>query len=86
METFKVAASSNPKSVAGAITAVIEQDGEVELLAIGANAVNQSVKAIAIARGHVVPEGIELVTIVAFSKTEIDGNEKTAIKFLVEAR
>ena len=85
MEILRVASSSNPKSVAGAIAAVLEHDSRVELLAVGAGAVNQTVKAIAVARGYEAPKGIELVTMVAFSKIEIDRNEKTAIKFIVEA-
>lgn len=86
MEVLRVASSSNPKSVAGAIAAVLEHDKRVELLAVGAGAVNQTVKAVAVTRGYVAPKGIELVTIIAFAKIEIDGNEKTAIKFIVEAR
>ena len=86
MEILRVASSSNPKSVAGAIAAVLEQDKQVELLAVGAGAVNQAVKSIAVTRGYVAPKGVELITMIAFAKIEIDGNEKTAIKFLVEAR
>ena len=86
METLRVASSSNPKSVAGAIAAVLEHDPKVELIAVGAGAVNQTVKAIAVTRGYVAPKGIDLVTVIAFAKIQIDGNEKTAIKFIVEAR
>jgi len=86
MEVLRVASSSNPKSVAGAIAAVLEHDNRVEPLAVGAGAVNQTVKAIAVTRGYVAPKGIELVALIAFAKIEIDGNEKTAIKFIVEAR
>ena len=86
MEVLRVASASNPKSVAGAIAAVLEHDSRVELLAVGAGAVNQTVKAIAVTRGYVAPKGVELITLIAFAKIEIDGNEKTAIKFTVEAR
>lgn len=86
MEVLRVASSSNPKSVAGAIAAVLEHDKKVELLAVGAGAVNQTVKAIAVTRGYVAPKGIDLITVIAFAKIQIDGNEKTAIKFIVEAR
>ena len=86
MEVLRVASSSNPKSVAGAIAAVLEHDSRVELLAVGAGAVNQTVKAIAVTRGYVAPKGVELVAVIAFAKIEIDGNEKTAIKFVVESR
>ena len=86
MEVLRVASTSNPKSVAGAIAAVLEHDAKVELLAVGAGAVNQTVKAIAVTRGYVAPKGIDLITVIAFAKSQIDGNEKTAIKFIVEAR
>ena len=86
MELLRVASTSNPKSVAGAIAAVLEHDPKVELLAVGAGAVNQTVKAIAVTRGYVAPKGVDLITIIAFAKIDIDGNEKTAIKFIVEAR
>ncbi|MDY6894502.1 MAG: stage V sporulation protein S [Thermotogota bacterium] len=86
MEVLKVAANSNPVAVAGALAAIIRDRGIAELQAIGAGAVNQAVKAIAIARGYVAPSGIDLVCIPAFSDVEIEGEERTAIKFLVKAR
>ncbi|MBI3997597.1 MAG: stage V sporulation protein S [Armatimonadetes bacterium] len=85
-EVLKVSADSKPKAVAGAVAAVLREKGVVELQAVGAGAVNQAVKAIAISRGFVAPNGIDLITIPAFTKVEIDGEERTAIKFLVEAR
>ncbi len=85
-EVLKVSATSKPKAVAGALAAVLRERGKVEMQAVGAGAVNQSVKAIAIARGFVAPNGIDLVAIPAFTKVEIEGEERTAIRFLVEAR
>lgn len=85
-EVLKVAADSKPKAVAGAVAAVLREKGMVELQAIGAGAVNQAVKAIAISRGFVAPNGIDLIMVPAFTKVIIDGEERTAIKFLVEAR
>lgn len=85
-EVLKVSADSKPKAVAGAVAAVLREKGMVELQAIGAGAVNQAVKAIAISRGFVAPNGIDLIAIPAFTKVEIDGEERTAIRFLVEAR
>jgi stage V sporulation protein S len=85
-EVLKVSADSKPKAVAGAIAAILREKGMVEMQAVGAGAVNQAVKAIAISRGFVAPNGIDLVAIPAFTKVEIDGEERTAIKFLVEAR
>lgn len=86
MEVLKVSANSQPKSVAGAIAAIVRTDQSVEMQTIGAGAVNQAVKSIAIARGYVAPNGIELITIPAFSQIEVDGEVKTSIKFIVEKR
>ncbi len=86
MEVLKVSAQSNPKSVAGALAAVLRENGSAELQAVGAGAVNQAVKAIAIARGFVAPNGIDLVAIPAFVEIQIDGEERTAIKFIVGPR
>jgi stage V sporulation protein S len=85
-EVLKVSADSKPKAVAGAIAAVLREKGMVEIQAVGAGAVNQAVKAIAISRGFVAPNGIDLITIPAFTKVQIEGEERTAIKFLIEAR
>lgn len=84
MQTLRVSAKSKPNTVAGAVAGVIRDDGSVEVQTVGAGALNQAVKAIAIARGFLVPSGIDLVCIPSFSNIEIDGNERTAIKFLVQ--
>ena len=86
MEVLKVSANSQPKSVAGALAAVIRDNNCAEIQAVGAGAVNQAVKAIAITRGFVAPNGIDLVAVPAFSEINIDGEEKTAIKFHVAPR
>jgi len=86
LEILKVSAGSNPKSVAGALAAVIREKNCAEIQAVGAGAVNQSIKAIAIARGYVAPNGINLVCVPAFSEIEIDGEERTAIRFIVQPR
>jgi len=86
MEVLKVSAHSNPKSVAGALAAVIREKGSAEIQAVGAGAVNQAVKAIAICRGFVAPNGIDLIAIPAFAEIIIDSEERTAIKFIVEPR
>ncbi len=86
MDVLKVSAKSNPNSVAGALAGVIREKGTVEMQAIGAGAINQAIKAIAIARGFVAPSGIELVCIPAFTDIIIDGEERTAIKLIVEPR
>lgn len=86
METLKVGTKSNPNSVAGALANVIRQSGSVEIQAIGAGALNQAIKGIAIARGFVAPSGKNLVCIPAFTDITIEGEERTAIKLIVEAR
>ncbi len=83
---LKVSAKSNPNAVAGAIAGIIRQNGPVELQVIGAGALNQAIKAIAIARGFVVASGIELVCIPAFQDVSIDGENRTAIRLRVEDR
>ena len=86
MDVLKVSAKSSPNSVAGALAGVIREKGGAELQAIGAGAVNQAVKAIAIARGFVAPSGVDLICIPAFTDIVIDGEERTAIKLIVGPR
>lgn len=87
MEVLKVSAKSNPNSVAGALAGVIRENGSAEMQAIGAGALNQAVKAVAIARGFVAaPHGVDLICIPAFTDIKIDGEERTAIKLIVEPR
>lgn len=86
MDVLKVSAKSDPNSVAGALAGVFREEGRAELQAVGAGALNQGVKAVAIARGYVAPSGIDLICIPAFTDIEIDGEERTAIKLIVEPR
>ena len=86
METLKVGTKSNPNSVAGALANVVRQSESVEIQAIGAGALNQAIKAIAIARGFVAQSGKNLVCIPAFTDIIIEGEERTAIKLIVEAK
>ncbi|HHV98567.1 MAG TPA: stage V sporulation protein S [Clostridiaceae bacterium] len=86
MDVLKVSAKSSPNSIAGALAGVIRERGTAEIQAIGAGALNQAVKAVAIARGFVAPSGLELICIPAFTDIQIDGEERTAIKLIVEPR
>jgi stage V sporulation protein S len=86
VEILKVSATSKPVSVAGAIAGVIRSQQRVEVQAIGAGAINQAVKAIAISRGYVAPGGIDLVCIPSFIDISIDGEERTGIRLLIESR
>ena len=86
MEILKVSSKSKPNSVAGALANVFREKGKVEIQAVGAGALNQAIKSIAIARGFVAPSGKDLVCIPAFSDISIDGEERTAIKLIVESK
>ena len=86
METIKVSSKSNPNSVAGAIANVFREKSSVEMQAIGAGALNQAIKAVAIARGFVAPSGKNIVIIPAFTNILIDNEERTAIKLIVEEK
>lgn len=86
MEVLKVAARSNPNSVAGALAGVLREKGGVEIQAVGAGALNQAIKAVAIARSFVAPSGLDIVCIPAFVDIQIDGQERTAVKLIIEAR
>lgn len=86
METLKVRSKSNPNSIAGALANVLKEKNTVEIQAIGAGALNQAIKAIAIARGFVAPSGKNLICIPAFTDIIIDGEERTAIKLIIETK
>ena len=83
MEVIKVSARSRSTAVAGAIAGVIRDQGYAEVQAIGASAVNQAVKAVAIARGYLQEDGIAIATIPVFVEVDIQGLERTAVKMVV---
>jgi len=85
-EILRVSAHSVPNAVAGALAGVRREQGSAEIQAIGAGAINQAVKAVAIARGFVAPGGMDLICIPAFADIMVNGEEKTAIKFIIEPR
>ena len=86
MEVLKISSKSNPNSVAGAIAGLVKENNKAEMQAIGAGALNQAIKGVAIARGFVAPSGKNLVCTPAFIDINIDGEERTAIKLIVEAK
>ncbi|MDO5707468.1 MAG: stage V sporulation protein S [Andreesenia angusta] len=86
MDILRVSAKSKPNAVAGALAGVIKEKGSAEIQAVGAGALNQAIKAIAIARIFVESSDIDLVCIPAFTDIEIEGEERTAIRFIVEPR
>lgn len=86
MEILKVSAKSVPNSVAGAIAGVVRENGAVEVQAIGAGAANQALKSVAVARGYLAPVGIDVVCVPAFVNIFVEGEERTAIKLIIEPR
>lgn len=86
VEVLKVSSKSNPNSCAGALAGVLRQRGVVEVQVVGAGALNQAIKAVAIARGFVTDVGLDLVCIPTFADIEIDGESRTAIRLLIEDR
>ncbi len=86
MDVIKVSAGSRTSSVAGAIAGVVREHKRAEVQAIGAGAVNQAVKAAAIARGYLQEDGIDVICIPEFTSVDIDGKERTAIRLVVEPR
>ena len=86
MEVIKVAARSRSTAVAGAIAGVVRERGRAEVQAIGAGAVNQAVKAAAIARGYLNLDGIDVVCIPSFVEVDIEGQERTAVRLSIEPR
>jgi len=85
-EVLKVSSKSNPNAVAGALAGVVRNAGAVELQVVGAGALNQGIKAIAIARGYLEPSGVDLVCVPIFADIEIDGESRTAIRLVCEDR
>lgn len=86
MNIIKVSARSRTASVAGAIAGVIRESGRAEVQAIGAGAVNQAVKAIAIATGYLEEEDVHVVCVPSFVEVSIEDQERTAVRIVVEPR
>ena len=84
MDFLKVSSKSSPASVAGAIAGLVKDGNPVRIQSIGAGAVNQAVKAIAIARGYLTPIGIDLSCAPSFIELEIGGEMRTGIRFSVQ--
>ena len=81
---LKVSAKSNPNSVAGALAAVLRERENAELQAVGAGAINQAIKAVAIARSYLKSSEIDLTCVPSFIDVEINGNERTGISLAIE--
>lgn len=86
VEIIRVSAKSRAPAVAGAIAGVVRERGRADVQAIGAGAVNQAVKAAAIARGFLLLDGLDIVCIPSFIDVEIEGLERTALRLSMEPR
>jgi stage V sporulation protein S len=86
MNVIKVSAGSRTSAVAGAIAGMVRENRRAEVQAIGAGAVNQAVKATAIARGYLLEDGIDVVCLPEFTTVDIEGKERTAVRLVVEPR
>lgn len=86
MNIIKVSAESRTSAVAGAIAGVVRDSNRAEVQAIGAGAVNQAVKAVAIARGYLHEDGLDIICLPEFTTVDIEGKERTALKLIVEPR
>ena len=82
MDILRVSANSSPNSVAGAIASIVRSCGQTEVQSVGAGATNQAVKSIAVARGYLAAVGLDLVCFPEFSSVEINGEERTAMRFV----
>ncbi len=85
MDILRVSQTSRPNAVAGAIAALLRSEGEVEVQAIGPAAVNQAIKAVAITRGYIAPDNLDLIMVPAFVKLELGDEERTAMRFTIKA-
>ncbi len=85
-DLLRVSTRSRPSAVAGAIAGVIRETGVAEVQSIGAGAVNQAIKAIAIARSYLSEDGIDIVCVPSFIDVAIDQEERTAIRLLIQKR
>mgnify|MGYP001101555159 CR=1 FL=1 len=86
IKLLRVSSKSKPNSVAGAIAGIIRSDTRVQIQTIGAGALNQAIKGVAIARGFIAPTGQDLVCIPYFKDIEVNGEVKTAIVLTVESK
>ncbi len=85
-DVLRVGAGSNPQAVASAIAHAIYEKRTCKLRAVGAGAINQATKAIAIARGYTAPRGLDLVCIPGFASIDSHDGTISAVVWTVEVR
>lgn len=81
---FKVAKDTHPRELGAMIAQILFTDAhKLVLSAVGAGAVNQAVKAVAVARWHLTKAGRDCVFVPQFESMEDD---TTGIRLMVEER
>jgi stage V sporulation protein S len=86
MTTIKVSARSRTAAVAGAIAGVVRDNGHAEVQAIGAGAVNQAVKAVAIAINFLQQDGLDMVCVPVFVEVPLNKGDRTGVRLVVQKR
>jgi stage V sporulation protein S len=86
VDIIRVSARSRSTAVAGAIAGVVREHQRAEVQAIGAGAVNQAIKAAAIARGYLADEGVDVICIPFFTEVTIEDEDRTALRLIIEPR
>ena len=80
MTSLKVSSQSKPNAIAGALVAYLrENEGKTTIQTIGAGALNQAVKGVAIARGFVAPTGFDIICSPRFTDVEVKGETRTGM-------
>jgi len=86
ISSLKVSATSNPNAVAGAFAGAIREHGQVEVHVVGAGALNQAMKAVAITRGYLLDSGVDVWCQPEFTEVQINGQKRTALRLLIQGR
>lgn len=76
---LRVKGTANVSSLASAISHAVYDGKTVTLRAIGASAISQAIKAVAVARGYVAPRGIDLMIVPGFTNVDMPDGKVTAI-------
>ena len=80
---IRVSAKSRSTAVAGAVAGIMREEGFAEMKAIGASAVNQSIKALAISRSYLKDDNIDIAAVPSFTEVTIEGTERTAVHMAI---
>lgn len=86
MDFLKVSSKSQPSSVAGAIAGMVKDGVPCTMQAVGAGAVNQAIKAVAIARGFLIPTGVDISCSPTFADINIGGESRTALRIRINVQ